>query len=92
MCQLLSQHYQQVFGECVNFSPNIINKFTDNQVCKEITANQVKVWPKKGKLFVKYAILNWIGAVMSKTASVRFYRSSKNRVSFRQGVMNLINF
>ena len=30
--------------------------------------------------------------VMSKTASVRFYRSSKNRVSFRQGVMNLINF
>jgi len=30
--------------------------------------------------------------VMSKTTSVRFYRSSKNRVSFRQGVMNLINF
>jgi len=30
--------------------------------------------------------------LMSKTASVRFYRSSKNRVSFRQGVMNLINF
>jgi len=30
--------------------------------------------------------------MMSKTASVRFYRSSKNRVSFRQGVMNLINF
>ena len=30
--------------------------------------------------------------VISKTASARFYRSSKNRVSFRQGVMNLINF
>jgi len=30
--------------------------------------------------------------LMSKTASARFYRSSKNRVSFRQGVMNLINF
>jgi len=32
------------------------------------------------------------GELMSKTASARFYRSSKNRVSFRQGVMNLINF
>lgn len=60
--------------------PNIINKFlgidevdtaelevTDNQVCKEITANQVKVWPKKGKissekLSVKYVILNRIVA------------------------------
>jgi len=37
---------------------------------------------------------NWFLTLllMSKTASVRFYRSSKNRVSFRQGVMNLINF
>ncbi|MCI92066.1 envelope-like protein, partial [Trifolium medium] len=40
---------------------------SDNDVCKEITAGQVKVWPKKGKissgkLFVKYAILNRIGA------------------------------
>ncbi|MCI81022.1 envelope-like protein, partial [Trifolium medium] len=40
---------------------------SDNVVCKEITANQVKVWPKKGKissgkLSVKYAILNRIGA------------------------------
>lgn len=60
--------------------PNIINKFlgidevdtvelevTDNQVCKEITANKVKVWPKKGKissgkLSVKYVILNRIVA------------------------------
>ena len=78
----LRKEYQKVFvrGECVNFSPNIINKFlgveetnipelevTDNQVCKENTANQVQVWPKKknissGKLCVKYAILNRIVA------------------------------
>jgi len=74
--------YQKVFvrGECVNFFPNIINKFlgideggvaefevTDSQVSKEITPNQVKVWHKKrnissGKLYVKYVILNRIGA------------------------------
>jgi len=51
----LSKEYQKVFvrGECVNFSTNIINKFlgikennfpkpeaTNNQVCREITANQ----------------------------------------------------
>ncbi|XP_050901406.1 uncharacterized protein LOC127108078 [Lathyrus oleraceus] len=40
---------------------------TDNQVCREITARQVKVWPVKkhlpaGKLTVKYAILHKIGA------------------------------
>jgi len=29
---------------------------------------------------------------MSKTASARFYQSSKNRVSFQQGVFNSINF
>jgi hypothetical protein len=38
-----------------------------NKVCKVLTANQIKVWPRKGtistvKLFVKYAILNRIGA------------------------------
>jgi hypothetical protein len=79
----LSREYQKVFvrGECINFSPSIINKFlgveetnipkldiTDSQVCKEITANQIMVWPKKkksssGKLSVKYAILNMIAAV-----------------------------
>ena len=77
-----SKEYQKVYvrGECVNFSPNIINKFlgveetnipelevTDNQVCKEITANQVKVWPQKKKissekLSVQYVILNRIAA------------------------------
>jgi hypothetical protein len=41
---------------------------TNNQVCKTITANQVKMSPLKGKvpsvmLSVKYAILNRIGAI-----------------------------
>ncbi|XP_058750178.1 uncharacterized protein LOC131623191 [Vicia villosa] len=69
-----------VRGKCVNFSPTVINKFlersneaqpelevSDNQMCKEITAGQVKTWPVKGKLTasklsVKYAILHKIGA------------------------------
>jgi hypothetical protein len=79
----LSRQFQKVYarGECVNFSPSIINKFlgvkeinfseveaTDSQICREITANQVKAWPKKkkissGKLSIKYAILNRIAAV-----------------------------
>jgi len=67
---LVSKQYQKVFvrGQCVNLCPTII-KFLgiDETLCKEITANQVKVWPKKGKissgkLSVKYAILNRIGA------------------------------
>ncbi|KAK2394929.1 hypothetical protein QL285_056706 [Trifolium repens] len=79
----LSKEFHQVFvrGKCVNFSPAVINSYlgrkeggypgfepTTNQVCKTITANQVKVWPLKGKvpsamLSVKYAILNRIGAI-----------------------------
>jgi hypothetical protein len=73
-------HVVCVRGNKVKFSPSIINRFLGideninddtelnfNQVCKVITANQVKVWPKKGKihvvmLSVKYAILNKIGA------------------------------
>ncbi|KAK2449898.1 hypothetical protein QL285_009051 [Trifolium repens] len=78
----LSKEYHQVFvrGKCINFSPAVINSYlgrkedgypgfepTNNQICKTITANQVKVWPLKGKvpsamLSVKYAILNRIGA------------------------------
>ena len=77
----LRRDYKKVYviGECVNFSPNIINNFlgaeggaveveaTDNQIRKEIIANNVRVWPKKGKfssekLSVKYAVLNRIGA------------------------------
>ncbi|XP_050909148.1 uncharacterized protein LOC127122917 [Lathyrus oleraceus] len=42
---------------------------TDNQVCREITAKQVKVWSFKkhlpvGKLTIKYAILHKIGAAI----------------------------
>ncbi|KAK2374766.1 hypothetical protein QL285_075706 [Trifolium repens] len=79
----LSKEYHKVFvrGKCVEFSPAVINRFlgrkedgytevevTNNQVCKTITADQVKVWPMKGKvpsvmLSVKYAILNRIGAI-----------------------------
>ncbi|XP_050885341.1 uncharacterized protein LOC127090059 [Lathyrus oleraceus] len=69
-----------VRGKCITFSPNVINNFlgrkiegvgelevTDNQVCREIAARQVKVWPVKkhlpaGKLTVKYVILHKIGA------------------------------
>ncbi|MCI02183.1 envelope-like protein [Trifolium medium] len=69
-----------VRGKCVEFSPTVINRIlgrseepqaevevTDNAVCKAITANQVKLWPKKGKLSsgklsMKYALLNRIGA------------------------------
>ncbi|XP_024634546.1 uncharacterized protein [Medicago truncatula] len=77
----LSKEYQKVYarGECVNFSPSIINwflgineeevaelKVSNNQVCREITTNQVRTCPKRGKtsgkLSVKYAILNRIGA------------------------------
>jgi hypothetical protein len=78
----LSKEFHQVYvrGKCVDFSPAVINRFlgrredgysgfepTNNQVCKTITANQVKVWPLKGKvpsvmLSVKYAILNRISA------------------------------
>jgi hypothetical protein len=68
-------------GKRVDFSPAIINKFlgnkedgyaelevTNNHVCKTITANQVKIWPSRGKvpsvmLSVKYAILNKIGTI-----------------------------
>jgi len=79
---LLTGEFQKVYvrGECVNFSPDIINRFlgidkegvveleaTYNQISREITANKVSTWPKKGKISsgkmsVKYAILNRIGA------------------------------
>ncbi|MCI58868.1 envelope-like protein, partial [Trifolium medium] len=62
----------------VEFSPTVINKalensdepqsdveVNDNTVCKTITTNHVKTWPKKQKvpavkLSQKYAILNRI--------------------------------
>lgn len=50
-------------GNVVTFSPVVINKFlgrpdepqvelefTNDQMCKEITAKQVRHWPNKGKL------------------------------------------
>ncbi|XP_058774466.1 uncharacterized protein LOC131648753 [Vicia villosa] len=50
---------------------------TDNQACRVITVNQVKVWPKKGKLSagqlsVKYAIgaANWVPT--NHTSTVAF--------------------
>ncbi|WJX91343.1 hypothetical protein P8452_73133 [Trifolium repens] len=78
----LNKEFHQVFvrDKCVQFSPAVINAYlgrreygypgfepTNNQICKTITANQVKVWPLKGKvpsamLSIKYAILNRIGA------------------------------
>ncbi|XP_058787694.1 uncharacterized protein LOC131662030 [Vicia villosa] len=77
-----TEEYLKVFvrGKCINFSPTVINKFlersneahpemevSDNQMCKEITAGQVKTWPVKGKLTVsklsvKYVVLQRIGA------------------------------
>ncbi|KAK2436585.1 hypothetical protein QL285_021571 [Trifolium repens] len=76
----LSKEHHKVYvrDKCVIFSPAIINKalgnkedgyaemeVTNNHVCKTLTANQVKIWPSRGKvpsvmLSVKYAILNRI--------------------------------
>ena len=78
-----SVDYRKVYvrGNVVTFSPAVINKFlgrteepqaelevTDDQVCKEIIAKQMKHWPNRGKLSagklsVKYAILHGIGNV-----------------------------
>ncbi|XP_050890200.1 uncharacterized protein LOC127095569 [Lathyrus oleraceus] len=77
-----NKEFSNVFvrGNCITFSPTINNMFlvrgiegagelesTDNVVCREITARQVKEWPIKkhlfvGKLTVKYAILHKIGS------------------------------
>ncbi|CAJ2637493.1 unnamed protein product [Trifolium pratense] len=79
----LNKEFQKVFvrGKCVTFSPSMINKVlgnaddphldidvSDNVVCKTITAEKVKTWPKKAKvpavkLTQKYAILNRIASV-----------------------------
>ncbi|XP_045791442.1 uncharacterized protein LOC123886149 [Trifolium pratense] len=60
----LDKEYQKVYvrGKCVTFSPSVINKVlgnaddphpdievSDNVVCKTITAEKVKTWPKKEK-------------------------------------------
>lgn len=64
----------------MDFSPEMINMFlgryeeeqaeievSNNIICRDITAKQVKEWPRKGKLLVSalsvnYAILHRIGA------------------------------
>ncbi|XP_050915962.1 uncharacterized protein LOC127131066 [Lathyrus oleraceus] len=76
-----SKEFRKVYvrGTCVDISPEIINRFlgrneeeqaeievSDNVIYKEITAKQVKEWPRKGKLFastlgVKYVVLHKIG-------------------------------
>ncbi|WJX45738.1 hypothetical protein P8452_32599 [Trifolium repens] len=67
----LSKEHHKVYvrGKCVHFSPAVINKalgnkedgyakmeVTNNQVCKTITANQVKVWPLKGLARFIYSV------------------------------------
>ncbi|XP_045830914.1 uncharacterized protein LOC123922216 [Trifolium pratense] len=79
----LDKEFKKVYvrGKCVTFSPSVINKVlgnaddphpdievSDNVVCKTITAEKVKTWPKKEKvpavkLTQKYAILNRIASV-----------------------------
>ncbi|XP_045810859.1 cell wall protein RTB1-like [Trifolium pratense] len=61
----LDKEFQKVYvrGKCVTFSPSVINKVlgnaddphpdidvSDNVVCKTITAEKVKTWPKKEKV------------------------------------------
>ncbi|XP_050915424.1 uncharacterized protein LOC127130460 [Lathyrus oleraceus] len=60
-----SKEFRKIYvrGRCVDFSPEIINRFlcrneeeqakvkvSDNVICREITTKQVKEWPRKGKL------------------------------------------
>ncbi|XP_058725701.1 uncharacterized protein LOC131596994 [Vicia villosa] len=98
-----SKDFRKVYvrGRQVDFYPATINRYlgrseeevielevTDNQACMEITTDQVKVWPMKGKLSagqlsVKYAILHKIGAanwVPSNHTSTVFKSSTKANV------------
>ncbi|XP_045794053.1 uncharacterized protein LOC123888927 [Trifolium pratense] len=78
----LSPEYLKVYvrGKCVDFSPAIINQhlgrcdvpapeleISMNEVCKTITGDKVRIWPRAGKLSAaklttKYALLNKTGA------------------------------
>lgn len=65
MCQLFSNIVNRFLGLAEEDITEL--EATDNQVSREVTANKVRTWPKKGKissgkLSVKYAILNRIGA------------------------------
>ncbi|MCI53526.1 envelope-like protein, partial [Trifolium medium] len=75
--------YRKVFvrGCCVDFSPSVINQYlernveevaelkaTDDEICRTITGNLVKHWPRNDKLSstkltAKYALLNKIDVV-----------------------------
>ena len=78
----MSKEFRKDFvcGKCVEFSHDVINIYlgrseeacdevevTDNQICKKITAKQVKQWTVKGKLSssklsVNYSLLHMIGS------------------------------
>jgi hypothetical protein len=77
----MSPEFRKVFvrGKCVEFSPDVINQYlgrstagvvdlgvTQNEICKTLTGNLVKVWPQHNlpanKLTAKYALLNKIAA------------------------------
>ncbi|XP_045810736.1 uncharacterized protein LOC123905146 [Trifolium pratense] len=78
----LSPDYLKVYvrGKCVDFSPVVINEYLGrstapaaeletsmNEICRTITGDKVKAWPRAGKLSAaklttKYALLNKIGA------------------------------
>ncbi|XP_050896780.1 uncharacterized protein LOC127103574 [Lathyrus oleraceus] len=70
-----SKEFRKVYvrGKCVDFSPEIINRFlgkneeeqaeievSDNVICREITAKKVKEWPRKRKLFVSALSVNYV--------------------------------
>ncbi|PNX72674.1 envelope-like protein, partial [Trifolium pratense] len=79
---LENPEYKQVYvcGKCLHFSPTLIKQYlekcieevaelevTDDEICKTITVNMLKHWPRNSKLFAtqfspKYAILNKIAA------------------------------
>ncbi|MCI53448.1 envelope-like protein, partial [Trifolium medium] len=61
----MSTEFRKVFvkGKCVDFSPTVINQHlgrsvdeiaglevTQNEICKTLTGNVVKAWPRKHNL------------------------------------------
>ncbi|MCI25855.1 envelope-like protein, partial [Trifolium medium] len=81
----MSPEYKKVFvrGNCVEFSPVVINQFpgrsvedvtemeaTDNEVCKTIIGNQVKQWPRKDKLPSKKLTVKY--AILNKIAAINW--------------------
>ena len=101
-----------VRGKCVEFSSNVINKFLGrsataekqqdiislDKIVKEITAGQVKSWPKKGnlstsKLSIKYAILYKIGSAnWSPTNHTSSVSTVLARLIYAVGTKTKLNF